>query len=365
MARNEEKAQSMLYRFREAQAAELGLGTRGDRRPKMASACKSLRECERWRGEILREISRKVSKIQDGASSFQCAFSLVMNNLRSLDVVAVLFCSTHVVAAGLTDYEVRDLNDEINKLLREKRHWENQIITLGGANYRRNVAMLDDDGKEVPGTKGYKYFGRAKDLPGVRELFQSRKKEEEEENQALAYYKKFMHQGPAYFGDLDETQSGNELIEYEREAEEAEWREAQQRIRELLEIPEGDSMPDLPLGPGQATAVTPSDSSPANASSTNSTKRKADGDVNMANEDDPPPENAKRSKSELAQQPAIPTPAPNSMQAHAQLAASYISFLSPEDLLPPKMPTREELEGVLLKLQKEALVNEYFGDTQL
>ena len=61
-----------------------------------------------------------------------------------------------VCLAGLTDYEVRDLNDEINKLLREKRHWENQIIALGGANYRRNVAMLDDDGKEVPGTKGYK-----------------------------------------------------------------------------------------------------------------------------------------------------------------------------------------------------------------
>ena len=59
--------------------------------------------------------------------------------------------------AGLTDYEVRDLNDEINKLLREKRHWENQIVALGGANYRRNVAMLDDEGKEVPGTKGYKY----------------------------------------------------------------------------------------------------------------------------------------------------------------------------------------------------------------
>lgn len=61
----------MLYRFREAQAAELGLGTRGDRRPRMASACKSLRECERWRGEILREISRKVSKIQDGLSSLK------------------------------------------------------------------------------------------------------------------------------------------------------------------------------------------------------------------------------------------------------------------------------------------------------
>jgi pre-mRNA-splicing factor ISY1 len=58
----------MLYRFREAQAAELGLGTRSDRRPRMASSVKSLRECERWRGEILREISRKVSKIQDGES---------------------------------------------------------------------------------------------------------------------------------------------------------------------------------------------------------------------------------------------------------------------------------------------------------
>lgn len=78
----------MLYRFREAQAAELGLGTRADRRPKMASACKSLRECERWRGEILREISRKVSKIQDGA------FLLVFRPHRacSLTHVSCYFC---------------------------------------------------------------------------------------------------------------------------------------------------------------------------------------------------------------------------------------------------------------------------------
>lgn len=135
----------MLYRFREAQAAELGLGTRGDRRPRMASACKSLRECERWRGEILREISRKVSKIQDCV-----CFPL---SLFHSELVGSKSPST----AGLTDYEVRDLNDEINRLMREKRHWENQIIALGGANYRRNVAMLDDDGREVPGTKGYKY----------------------------------------------------------------------------------------------------------------------------------------------------------------------------------------------------------------
>jgi len=297
----------------------------------MASACKSLRECERWRGEILREISRKVSKIQD---------------------------------SGLTDYEVRDLNDEINKLLREKRHWENQIIALGGANYRRNVAMLDDDGKEVPGTKGYKYFGRAKELPGVRELFQSRKKEEEEESQALAYYKKFMNQGPAYFGDLDETQSGNDLIEYEREAEEEEWREGHLRIWEALGIPEDGPIPDLPRSPSHSTSAAPSASPPSNTSS--GAKRKADGDVSMANEDDPPPENNKRTKADSVQQQVAPIAAPNSMQANAQLAASYISFLSPEDLLPPKIPTRIEMEGVLLKLQKEALMNEYFAeDSQL
>ena len=56
--------------------------------------------------------------------------------------------------------------------MREKRHWETQIVNLGGANYKRGQqAMLDDAGREVPGTRGYKYFGRAKELPGVKEMF--------------------------------------------------------------------------------------------------------------------------------------------------------------------------------------------------
>jgi pre-mRNA-splicing factor ISY1 len=141
--------------------------------------------------------------------------------------------------AGLSDYEVRDVNDDINKLLREKRHWENQIVALGGANYRRNVPMIDEDGREVPGTKGYKcvfiyptlddylsqilfvlyrYFGRAKELPGVKELFASKKKDEEEESLAASYYKKFLNHGPTYYGDLDETDG--KLLEYEMKAEE-------------------------------------------------------------------------------------------------------------------------------------------------
>lgn len=76
-------------------------------------------------------------------------------------------------SAGLGEFRIRDLNDEINKLLREKRHWENQISSLGGPHYRRyGPKMFDAEGREVPGNRGYKYFGAAKDLPGVRELFE-------------------------------------------------------------------------------------------------------------------------------------------------------------------------------------------------
>ena len=53
----------------------------------------------------------------------------------------------------------------------------------------------------------------------MKELFTSRKKEEDEENAIYAHYKKFISQGPSYFGDLDEADGT--LLEFEREAEEA------------------------------------------------------------------------------------------------------------------------------------------------
>ncbi|EPT02082.1 hypothetical protein FOMPIDRAFT_1022950 [Fomitopsis schrenkii] len=325
MARNEEKAQSMLYRFREAQAAELGLGTRADRRPRMASACKSLRECERWRGEILREISRKVSKIQD---------------------------------AGLTDYEVRDLNDEINKLMREKRHWENQIVALGGANYRRNVAMVDDDGKEVPGTKGYKYFGRAKELPGVKELFMSKKKEEDEENQAQSFYKKFTNQGPSYFGDLDE-QDGK-LLEYEMHAEEEEWEDAYRHLRTALGLPSDEPIPPIPRPSKTTTTISVSDESSTPAPPHPDSKRKApDEDVDMEGD-----EHAKKARTDGPAHGGADASAVEPREAamsFANATAAFIPFLSPDELLPPKMPSREEMETFLLGLRKKALVEEYFG----
>ncbi|KAJ0976573.1 hypothetical protein J5N97_012047 [Dioscorea zingiberensis] len=144
MARNEEKAQSMLNRFVTMKNEEKRKPK--ERRPYLASECRDLAEADRWRGEILREIGVKVAEIQN---------------------------------EGLGEHRLRDLNDEINKLLRERVHWERRIVDLGGPNYSRHSAKMTDlDGNiiDVPNPSGrgpgYRYFGAAKKLPGVRELFE-------------------------------------------------------------------------------------------------------------------------------------------------------------------------------------------------
>ena len=40
------------------------------------------------------------------------------------------------ITAGLGEFKLRDLNDEINKLIREKGHWEDRIVELGGTDYK-------------------------------------------------------------------------------------------------------------------------------------------------------------------------------------------------------------------------------------
>ncbi|VVC92336.1 unnamed protein product [Leptidea sinapis] len=83
---------------------------------------------------------------------------------------------------GLGEFRIRDLNDEINKLMREKRHWEVQIKSLGGPDHARvGPRMLDQDGKEVPGNRGYKYFGAAKDLPAIARAVDEWKRNKEDD----------------------------------------------------------------------------------------------------------------------------------------------------------------------------------------
>ncbi|TVY14456.1 Pre-mRNA-splicing factor ISY1 [Lachnellula arida] len=188
MARNSEKAQSMLFRFREAQAADLGIIDAGrTRRPKMITEVMAIPTCEKWRGQVLKEISRKVSKIQD---------------------------------PSLSDFMIRDLNDEINKAMREKHMWEVQIRNLGGPNYMRGGGKVyDEEGREIPGSgKGYRYFGRARELPGVKEMFEAAtpKAREDKPLDARADLRKQVD--ASYYGyNLDEEDGT--LLEYEMQKE--------------------------------------------------------------------------------------------------------------------------------------------------
>lgn len=322
----------------------------------MASSVSSLRDCEKWRGDILKEISRKVSKIQD---------------------------------AGLTDYAIRDLNDEINGLMREKSHWERQIVALGGANYSRGrQAMVDDDGKEVPGTRGYKYFGRAKELPGVREMFQSKggsgsasapqdsklmlslaanSAEETEESARQNAYRKFMNQGPAYFGDVDEVDE--ELVREERDMERRgetvracrrevcspqrlDWNAAFERLRQELDLPEDETPPPFPQ-----PAPVPASASTSAAQGTSSTKRKhraADGEQDADMEEGGGDKRVKPSAAVTSSDGAV-----SLESAAAANIANFMGVIDLTSLQPPPQPTKEEMERILLEARKKALIAEY------
>mmetsp|Transcript_7554 Transcript_7554/g.22390 ORF Transcript_7554/g.22390 Transcript_7554/m.22390 type:complete len:276 (-) Transcript_7554:20-847(-) len=140
MARNEEKAQLMLNKWT-TMKMEFNAGNLAERRPFLATDCESLGDCEKWRMQIVKEITKKVAEIQN---------------------------------KGLGEHKIRDLNDRINKLLREKGHWQHRIRQLGGPDYNAlEPKALDAEGRPLPGGGGYRYFGAARELPGVKELFEA------------------------------------------------------------------------------------------------------------------------------------------------------------------------------------------------
>lgn len=200
----------MLFRFREQQAADLGIIDAGrTRRPKVITEVTSIPTCEKWRGQTLKEISRKVSRIQD---------------------------------PSLSDYQIRDLNDEINKLMREKHMWEVQIRNLGGPNYMRAARVYDDQGREIPGGgKGYRYFGRARELPGVKELFEAKSSREgldrDRDKGSLGETRAELRKkvDAAYYGYGLDEEAGS-LLDYEREKEKEAW-------ENLIKSGEGETPP--------------------------------------------------------------------------------------------------------------------------
>ncbi|KAL6007195.1 hypothetical protein ACLOJK_032691 [Asimina triloba] len=187
MARNEEKAQSMLNRFITLKNEEKKKPK--ERRPFLASECRDLAEADKWRQQIMREIGRKVADIQN---------------------------------EGLGEHRLRDLNDEINKLIREKSHWERRIVELGGPNYSKHAAKMTDlEGNivDVPNPSGrgpgYRYFGAAKKLPGVRELFEK----PPELKKRRSRYDIFKRIDASYYGYRDDEDGILEKLEGPAEAE--------------------------------------------------------------------------------------------------------------------------------------------------
>ena len=303
------------------------------------------------------------------------------------------------LSATLTDYEIRDLNDEINQLMREKRHYETQIVNLGGANYKRgSAAMVDDEGKEVPGTRGYKYFGRAKELPGVKEMFTKGAQQASEESARNASFQMFRNQGPDYYGDNDEMDEA--LLAEEDELSRKDWDAAVAHVAATLSLPEDTTVPyptprtTPPSGPSgsagaEADEADGQEEEEVTASSSKTKgkakgkakggkgkggkgKRKAgaaedevdgeaadgvDGDVDGAEGE------GKKAKLDGAESTTATTEGAtthgDSQNAVTAAAISYLGVFDADSLRMPIMPTREEMANVLLEVRKRALREEY------
>ncbi|CAN4096733.1 unnamed protein product [Withania somnifera] len=157
---------------------------------------------------------------------------------------------------GLGEHRLRDLNDEINKLIREKVHWERRIIELGGPNYMKHSAKMTDlDGNIVdvpnPGGRGpgYRYFGAAKKLPGVRELFEK----PPELRKRRTRYDIYKRIDASYYGYRDDEDGILEKLEGPAEekmraAAVKEWMEMEEIKREAKKAVKSGEVVEVGLG---------------------------------------------------------------------------------------------------------------------
>lgn len=189
------------------------------KRPKLATDVDSVKECEIWRSEIVRGVAKKIAEIQN---------------------------------AALGEHRLRDLNDEINKDLREKGHWEDRIKSLNGPDYKAKKSAEVVMGAELASHTGYKYFGAAKDLPGVRELFETEAVPEAPRKTRKQLFKGIQ---PDYYGWRDEEDGMLVLAEQQKEMEAvqkevARWKAEQankpKKAAEPEEKPRAKPVPEAP-----------------------------------------------------------------------------------------------------------------------
>ena len=188
MARPAEKARAMMNKWVAMRNGDdQPQKQQRQRRPHLASEVEHLVDAERYRNQIIHEISTKISQIQNPA---------------------------------LPEHTIRELNDSINKLQREKFHYNKRIFQLGGLDYnmiekKRQIEQLGIDDTVASSSSYYKYYGVAKDLPGVKEHLAKeaaqRKKMKRSDRQQ---YNKSIT--PDYYGYRDEDDGV--LLELEQQA---------------------------------------------------------------------------------------------------------------------------------------------------
>jgi pre-mRNA-splicing factor ISY1 len=105
---------------------------------------RNLATCEKWRKRICDEIDQKLEKLYN---------------------------------EPLPEAETRYLNDEVNRILQEIRRWEIRIVELGGIDYSRVSHQTPTGDMLNTAVNHYQYFGRAKELPGVKELLEAERQQ--------------------------------------------------------------------------------------------------------------------------------------------------------------------------------------------
>ncbi|OHT15325.1 Cell cycle control protein [Tritrichomonas foetus] len=113
-------------------------------RPQDPGVLMTIAECERWRKKLCEVMNDKMWRLYE---------------------------------EPLPEAETRYLNDEMNRELKVIRRFEMRIVELGGIDYSR-VGIKTPDGDILnTNLNQYQYFGRARMLPGVKELLENERQQ--------------------------------------------------------------------------------------------------------------------------------------------------------------------------------------------
>nr|BAN64831.1 isy1-like splicing family protein [Babesia bovis] len=173
MARNSEKANAMLNKWLRIKSGLAAHDTQLTRKPRHTSEVTDYRTAEHWRNLLVKDVMISISRIQN---------------------------------ASLGEFAIRDLNDEINRLIGLRKRWDERVIELGGPDQRALSSAIENaHGAELKiGGGGYRYFGAAKNLPGVRELFEKQEMDERRVDTYVTRAELYRKINPDYYGFRDD-----------------------------------------------------------------------------------------------------------------------------------------------------------------